>query len=106
MANGGKRAGAGRPLGSKAPHTIQSEALRKYLIDRVISEQEPIITALIEKAKTGDVPAAKELLERSIGRVKEQVEHTGDFGLQTILADIMKRNKSIPAEREEQERVK
>lgn len=95
MPNGGKRIGAGRPKGSKAPHTIRTEALRAYVIDRVISEQESIITALIDKAKNGDVSAAKELLERTIGKVRETVEHTGDFGLDAILHDIQSRSRSI-----------
>jgi hypothetical protein len=65
MALGGKRPGAGR---KKAQHTIQSEALKAYLIAEVIKEKEPIVKALILKAKTGDVPALKEVFERVLGK--------------------------------------
>ncbi len=99
MHAGGKRKGAGRPIGSKAPHTIETEALRAYLISRVIAEQEQIITALIEKAKNGDISAAKELLDRSIGRVRENVAQPAEFALADILKDIQNRKTCIVRER-------
>jgi hypothetical protein len=71
MPRGGKQPGAGRP---KEKRTIQAEKLREFLIAEVLREKGPIIEALIAKAKTGDVPAIKELLERSIGKVKETVD--------------------------------
>jgi hypothetical protein len=63
--HGGKRQGSGR---KKAPHTIQAEAFKAFLIEKVIAEQEPIVTALISKAKSGDVPALKEVMERVLGK--------------------------------------
>lgn len=65
MTRGGKREGAGR---KKASHTIQAEAFKAYLIAKVIKEKEPIVQALIAKAKTGDVPALKEVFERVLGK--------------------------------------
>ena len=71
MSLGGARPGAGRKKGVK---TIQSEKLREFLIAEVLRERGPIVTALIEKAKTGDVAAIREVFERAIGKVKESME--------------------------------
>ena len=70
MPKGGFRPGAGR---KKAPHTIEAEAYRKRLIERVLEEKDPIITALIMKAKKGDVMALKEINDRVLGKAHQQV---------------------------------
>ena len=78
----------GRPVGSKAPHTIASEHARKYIVDRVTAELEPILTGQIELAKglfvedsegkvykkPPDIAAAKNLLDQAYGKAKETVE--------------------------------
>ena len=74
MQRGGKRIGAGR---KKEQRTIQSEKFREYLIEEVIKEKAPIVKALIDKAKLGEILAIKEVLERVAGKVKEQVEIGG-----------------------------
>jgi len=74
MKHGGKRLNAGRPNGSKATHTIQAQALKERLIERVLDEQEPIINALIKQAKKGQIPALREVFERVLGRVKTNIE--------------------------------
>jgi hypothetical protein len=76
MPKGGARPNAGR---KKASHTIQAEKLREFLIAEVIKEKGPIVKALIEKAKGGDTQAIKEVLERAIGKVREQVELNGQL---------------------------
>ena len=63
----------GRPPGT---HSLRVDELRAYIVERIIAEQEPIIDALIRRARSGDVQAIREALERSAGRVKEQVEIT------------------------------
>lgn len=78
--NGGKRPGAGRPKGSKASHTIQAEALKKYLIEQAIAAKAEVIAALIREAKRGDVRAIKELLDRILGRPVDPVELSGKDG--------------------------
>lgn len=65
MARGGKREGAGR---KKAKHTIQAEAFKAFLIAEVVKDKKPIVEALIAKAKSGDVPALKEVFERVLGK--------------------------------------
>ena len=88
MANGGFRPGAGR---KKAPHTLAAEKAREYVITRVTSELDPIVTGQIEAAKglwyedikdgkkriyqqKPDIVAAKNLLDQTIGKAKETVE--------------------------------
>jgi len=86
MPRGGKQPGAGRP---KEKRTIQAEKLREFLIAEVIREKGPIIEALIAKAKTGDIPAIKEVLERTIGKVKETMD-VNTFGDETLNATLLK----------------
>ena len=71
---GGKRPGAGRPKGSKAPHTIQTSALRGYIIARFMKERKPIIDALMDKGRKGDVQALKEILDRVLGKSIQPIE--------------------------------
>lgn len=49
--HGGKRAGAGRPKGSKDPHTLEKEAARAKLRALVIAEMRPLVAAQISNAK-------------------------------------------------------
>ncbi len=72
-AENGKK--GGRPKGFSA---IQAEKTREYIAHRIAEEQEPIVNALIDKAKTGDVPAFKELMDRGFGKVRETMDITTD----------------------------
>jgi hypothetical protein len=74
----------GRP---KAPHTIATEALKKFIIEKVTAEKEPIINALIAKAKDGDVPAIRELYDRALGKATQPVSMDEDMfeGIQIII---------------------
>lgn len=74
MEHGGLRPGAGRPVGSKASHTLEAEALRQYIIEQVVKNKEAIIASLIKHAIEGKIPAAKELLERALGKPMETLE--------------------------------
>ena len=87
---GGWRPGAGR---KKATHTIQSEALKKALVEAVIREKEPLIKALIAKGKKGDVPALREILERVIGKVSLPMEHSGPEGKPIPILQILAKRK-------------
>ena len=57
--------------------TLEVEVFRNFLIQKVLEEQEPIIQALVDKGKSGDISALKEIFERVLGRVKEQMELSG-----------------------------
>lgn len=101
MAHGGKRQNSGRPKGSKASHTIQAQAFRERLIQRVNEEQEPIINALIKQAKAGQVQALKEILERVLGRVKTTLEvEKSDPQHLNLTPERMKQLDDIAAEGE------
>jgi hypothetical protein len=76
MAKGGKRIGAGRPKGSKDPHTLVKETALLELRQLVLKEIEPIVRALIAKATAGDVQAARELLDRAFGKAAQSIDHT------------------------------
>lgn len=80
---GGYRPGAGRPKDSKEKQTLVKEQALLILRERVLAEIEPIATALIEKAKTGDVPAIKELFDRAFGKAPQAL--TGPDGGRLII---------------------
>ena len=62
----------GNPGGRGNPHSAAVARLRSALL-RAITEGdiEAIVKALIKKAKEGDVAAAKELLDRTLGKPVE-----------------------------------
>lgn len=73
MGHGGARPGAGRKKGTAA---MEAEKARAYIALR-IGEYMPIIfDALVSKAKTGDVPAIKELFDRGFGKPQQAVDLT------------------------------
>lgn len=74
MAHGGKRSGAGRPKGSLGSNTIQAQALKDFLIQEVIKQKKQLVTALINEALNGEIPALKEILDRTLGKAKESIE--------------------------------
>lgn len=68
----------GRPLGSKAPHTIQAETAKAELIRMYIENIRPINQALIDKAVKGDIQAIRELHDRVWGKSPQAI--TGPDG--------------------------
>lgn len=74
MGSGGKRKGAGKPKGYKAPHTLETQELKKKLIELFGKDAEKVYKALITKAKTGDIQAIRELLDRVWGKSPQQID--------------------------------
>ncbi|MFP5339892.1 MAG: hypothetical protein ACLGIW_15615 [Gammaproteobacteria bacterium] len=76
MAAGGKRAGAGRPAGSRNKVTADIKELAQ-------SFGEEAIKSLVEIVRDGEAPhaarvsAVKELLDRGYGKAKQALEHSG-----------------------------
>lgn len=70
---GGYRPGAGRPKDSKEKQTLVKEQALLILREKVLAEIEPIAAVLIEKAKTGDIPAIKELFDRCFGKAPQSI---------------------------------
>jgi hypothetical protein len=91
MAKGGARPGAGRPKDSKEKQTLIKEQALLVLREMVLQEITPIAEKLIEKAKTGDIPAIKELFDRAFGKAPQSL--TGpDGGALQILFDAAFKN--------------
>ncbi|GEM_PF-4172906 len=93
--HGGHRFGAGRPQGSKSQKTLEQEALRQYIFDEVKRNQQKIVGSLIRQAVKGQVQATKELLERTLGKVKNEheIEANGTFSLTELAKDAAGRLK-------------
>ena len=76
--HGGKRFGAGRPKGTLAAHTIEASEARKLFVQRVVDEWAPIVDALVEAAKNGNVKVAQYLIDQVAGKPKETLEGAED----------------------------
>jgi len=85
---GHKKVG-GRKKGSKASHTLEAEKVREYLIQQIIKEKEPLIKALLEKGKKGDVQALREIFDRALGRVAETIKFE-----EKLVIDLSKNGRS------------
>jgi hypothetical protein len=94
--NGGKdsrgRFAPGNAYGRGDPHRGK-RAMLQAAVTRIVTADDiaEIIAALIEKAKQGDVMAAREVFDRVFGRPVASVEFDGDavgiVGLQITYAD-------------------
>lgn len=78
--HGGKRPRSGRKKGSVASHTLAAQEIRVCLIEEVLKAKRPIVKALVNKAKEGDVAALREILDRTLGKVKDQFDIDVDSG--------------------------
>ena len=83
---GGARPNSGPKKGAKYRKTRRKEISQNYLISRVEEEIEPIVTALIEKAKQKDIMAIREALDRAWGKAKEK--HDVTVNLPTPLDNV------------------
>ena len=77
MPHGGARQGAGR----KPDLTKQkaAEAYFKVLFEYIQKEAKPIAQAFVDKLKQGDMAAIKEMHERMAGKVKDEMNLTGNL---------------------------
>ena len=91
--NGGVRPGAGRP---RAPHTIETEATKKAIVERVNAEAKELMDAWLDVAKghfvyvktaSGETKvykrppnstAIKDIIERAHGKPKQDVDVTSN----------------------------
>ena len=88
MPSGGKRAGAGRKKGYKS---IVAERYNTALAKEVEKHAPALILALLSKAKTGDVPAIKEIHDRLMGRPLNVFEPDDDGNLTLPFQLVIKR---------------
>jgi len=97
MARGGKREGAGRKV---ARHTLQAAEARKYLIQEVIKEIEPLVKALIKQGKAGNITALKEIFDRALGRVTDDIRIGLTNSFKDFLIEIQNRKQPAVNDRE------
>lgn len=60
----------------KGTRTIEAQLAREYIAKNVGRYMPMIFAALVEKAKTGDVAAVKELFDRAFGKAFQQMDMT------------------------------
>ena len=60
----------------KGARTIEATLAREYIAKNIGKYMPMIFQALVEKAKTGDVAATKELFDRGFGKAFQQMDFT------------------------------
>lgn len=89
MARGGARPNPGPKKGQKFKKTLEQEAKIRTLEEMLRPHQAKVATALVKKAKTGDVGAIKEYHERLIGKVREKIDLHADIELDASIETIV-----------------
>lgn len=83
MAKGGRRPGAGRPIGDA---TIKAQKAREMLMEALIENWSPIVLKAIDQAINGDATARAWLSDRGLGKVVDQLDLSNkDGSLKTII---------------------
>ena len=107
---GGARLGAGAPISSR---TLETQKMRELMIKSLKPRAKEMFNSLIESAigvrvikedsngeefvysKAPDVGAARLLLEYTLGKPKDQVEHIGGMSLFHIVSSLERQNKNL-----------
>lgn len=97
MAKGGARPGAGRPKDSKEGQTLIKEQALLALREMVLKDITPVTMALIKKAKTGDVPAIKELFDRAFGKAPQAITDADGTSLFLAFDQAFKKYATPPS---------
>jgi len=78
----------GRPIATK---TLLTQLIRERIVQKVAEYLDPIIDAQVQAAiKESNTNAARFLIEHSVGKPKETVEHQGGMGLVALVAELEK----------------
>lgn len=70
----------GRPLGSITETRMGIIEARKWLVEQVIANIQPLFQVLLKKSLEGDMVAFKELMDRSFGKAVQGLEVSGKDG--------------------------
>ena len=95
----GQKKIGGRKKKIKNKKTIKREKQQQlyetYLLANILKEKGGIIKALLKESKLGNVRAIKEVHERLLGKVIEEVKHSGDINipLTSIIINPIKNDK-------------
>jgi len=49
---------------------------KQYMLERILEEKKPIIDALLKAAKNNNIPAIREILDRTLGRPEQMIDLT------------------------------
>lgn len=66
----------GRPKGAVSLETKRKQAFEKLLFQSINKEKKAIIDAAITKAKNGDAKIIIDLLNRTVGKPIDRIDHT------------------------------
>lgn len=94
--NGGKRPGAGKPKGYKAPHTLEAQTQRAKAIALVEENLEAIFLPQIKKAIKGDTAAFNAVLDRSWGKPSQAITGADGGALKIMFDSIFNASSSSP----------
>ena len=76
----------GRPKGAA---TIEREKLKDYIATRIAENGEAIVSVLLKKSLTGDIPAIKELFDRGFGKATQHIDNPNERELNVTLVRFL-----------------
>jgi hypothetical protein len=71
----------GRLTNKSKKRELQRKLYEDYLFAEILKHKAPIIAALIKSAENGNIQAIKEVGERYLGKVVDNVNHTGEISI-------------------------
>ncbi|MCK9319379.1 hypothetical protein [Methanoculleus sp.] len=71
---------------------LQRKLYEDYLLSEILKNKAPIVAALISSAKKGNIQAIKEVGERFLGKVTDNINHTGKISIPIKSIIIKKAN--------------
>lgn len=87
----GKPFKPGNPGGPGNPHAAEVARIRAQLIAAATTDRmKEVIDALFAKAAAGDIPAIKELLDRTIGKADLNISPDAFQGITVIIKEAAK----------------
>ncbi len=79
----------GRPKGT---FTIEREKMKEYIATRIAENGDALVSVLLEKALTGDIPAVKELFDRGFGKATQHIDNPNEKDLTEVLVRFLDGN--------------
>ena len=87
-----EKAKRGRPIATK---TLITQKVRERIAQKIAEHLDPMIDAQIQLAtKQANTNAFRFLLEHSIGKPKETIEHQGQMGIVSLVARLEKEGRT------------
>lgn len=73
---------------------LQRKLYEDYLLSEILKHKATIVAALIKSAENGNIQAIKEVQERHLGKVTDNINHSGEISVPITSIIIKKANEN------------